>query len=490
MTNEDAGKKTDQPRATACVVLGMHRSGTSALAGALIRMGCAGPARLMPPTRDNPKGYYESLTAKELNDCMLQSAGSDWSDWAPLTGWLESAVVPHFVWCANEVLESEFGDAPLFLLKDPRICRLLPVWSQAFAQAGADPVYIHALRHPTEVASSLNAREKAGLLPGVPLWLRHVLDAEATSRGTRRCFVSYDALLRDWRAVVSQIEERTGLAFPRQGNGKAAAEVDAFLTGTLRHHQGAAATDGPDAMLPSHLPAAAKAAWTILKRWTVDGEDPRDHAALDALRAEFDEQAVLLAAVGPTIEMQRKAVEEAVQRERSRQIVRRKRTRRVVYRMVERQREIATRLDEEYRARLSAEAELGDVTLQRGLLQAENSDLTAALDAGRERERAQTAASAELAAEIERLTQKLASHERASADFSADLERLRAEATTNARGHALALVEQRRAFIAESEAVRAAFENSRLWRLSAPLRRLRPRQERGSTLSETANSSR
>ena len=50
---------------TAVLVLGMHRSGTSSVAGALIRLGGAAPLNLMPPTEDNPKGYWESTL---LND--------------------------------------------------------------------------------------------------------------------------------------------------------------------------------------------------------------------------------------------------------------------------------------------------------------------------------------------------------------------------------------------------------------------------------------
>lgn len=436
-------------------------------------MGCSGPARLMPPTPDNPKGYYESLAVTELNDSMLQSAGSDWSDWAPMTEWLDSAVVPYFVRRATEVLDSEFGDAPLFVLKDPRICRLLPVWSQAFAGAGVEPIYIHSLRHPAEVVASLNTREKTGLWPVALLWLRHVLDAEAASRGARRCFVSYDNVLRDWRAVIGQIEEQTGLALPRRTRGTSAAEVDTFLTRALYRHQNEAATNLPDATLPSHFPGMVQAAWAILKRWTLNGEDHRDYSALDTLRADFDDQALLFATAGPTLEMQRKAVEMAVQRERSRQVVRRKRTRRVVFRMVERQKEIAARLDEEYQGRLLAQSKLGDTINQRAVLESQNSNLRAALDAGLERERTQMAASADQVAEVERLTQELASQESARTSILAELDRLRSEATMNARGHALALVEQRRAFIAESEALRAAFEQSRSWRLSAPLRWLR-----------------
>jgi len=55
-------KKRFSPKSrNAVVVLGMHRSGTSALAGVLARLGCDLPQTLMPTNDFNAKGYYESL---------------------------------------------------------------------------------------------------------------------------------------------------------------------------------------------------------------------------------------------------------------------------------------------------------------------------------------------------------------------------------------------------------------------------------------------
>ena len=74
---------TDQSaiRRTAVLVLGMHRSGTSALAGTIGLLGCDLPTDLMPPTDANPKGYFEAYGAYFLNDAILESAGSAWHDW-------------------------------------------------------------------------------------------------------------------------------------------------------------------------------------------------------------------------------------------------------------------------------------------------------------------------------------------------------------------------------------------------------------------------
>ena len=60
-------KKTPPPR-SAIVILGMHRSGTSALAGVLNMLGCDLPETLMPANAYNEKGYFESNAIRLLND--------------------------------------------------------------------------------------------------------------------------------------------------------------------------------------------------------------------------------------------------------------------------------------------------------------------------------------------------------------------------------------------------------------------------------------
>ena len=66
------------------LVLGMHRSGTSALSGLLVKSGMDGPIDMMPATENNPKGYYESAAVMKLNDQLLSKLGYQWSTPAPI----------------------------------------------------------------------------------------------------------------------------------------------------------------------------------------------------------------------------------------------------------------------------------------------------------------------------------------------------------------------------------------------------------------------
>src|SRR5579862_9642986 len=67
-------------RRMAVVVLGMHRSGTSAVAGAAIRLGLTPPRTPLAPTPDNPTGFHEPLPVYNLNHVFLAAMGHNWYD--------------------------------------------------------------------------------------------------------------------------------------------------------------------------------------------------------------------------------------------------------------------------------------------------------------------------------------------------------------------------------------------------------------------------
>ncbi|HJX24749.1 MAG TPA: hypothetical protein VJ252_01225, partial [Chthoniobacterales bacterium] len=64
----------------AVVILGMHRSGTSALCGALDLLGVDFGERLMPANHANEKGYWEHEEIVRFHDDLLSSLGSRWDD--------------------------------------------------------------------------------------------------------------------------------------------------------------------------------------------------------------------------------------------------------------------------------------------------------------------------------------------------------------------------------------------------------------------------
>ncbi len=274
----------------------MHRGGTSALSRVASLLGAAGPAHPVPPGPDNPRGFWEPQSVVRLNDEALLLGGSHWADWTTfepgrLPPDLQDALRPRMA----AALRAEYGGAGLFVLKDPRLSRMLPLWLPVLTPPAlpAAPCALVALRHPAAVAASLAARNGFPARLSLLLWLRHMLDAERGTRGIARAVVSYDALLQDWRGTMAQAGARLGLDWPA-GLDAPAACIDAFLDPALRHTP-------PDAAPNTTLAGSAYAevwtrhAWTALHALETDGESPAALDTLDRVRAQFDDACRLFA---------------------------------------------------------------------------------------------------------------------------------------------------------------------------------------------------
>src|SRR5512134_3346618 len=128
-----------RPERQVLLVLGMHRSGTSATAGLLAQLGARMAATPMPASPSNPRGHWESGPLVDLHDRLLAEAGSAWNDWGPLDPERFAAAGGGARTALAAAFAAEFGDGPdgLVVLKDPRICRFLPLWRQVVADLGA-----------------------------------------------------------------------------------------------------------------------------------------------------------------------------------------------------------------------------------------------------------------------------------------------------------------------------------------------------------------
>jgi len=272
------GVAPDAPR-RALLVIGMHRSGTSAFTRVLSLAGAELPGHLMPAGDRNPRGYFESQRIYELHEQLLEEAGSAWDDLSPFPReWLESPAAPRWVERMAETVRSEFGENPILTLKDPRIARLVPFWIRVLGQLAVVPSFVIPIRNPLDVAASLERAERIDPSKGLLLWLGHLLTAERETRGCLRSFVAYEELLRDWRTVLTKIGADLELVFPRVSR-RAAAEIDEFLAGELQHH-----ATGPDEVSSRRsVPAWVKQAFEWARHAT-RGE-PVSSEALDALDA-------------------------------------------------------------------------------------------------------------------------------------------------------------------------------------------------------------
>jgi hypothetical protein len=272
---------------TCILIAGMHRSGTSALSRVLGLLGCAHAKNQLPASETNTTGYWESALINELNNEILESAGSGWDDWAACApSWFDSPLAEGFKAKALKVYRQEYGDAPLSVLKDPRICRLLPFWLPLLKESKFNVFTLIPIRNPKEVAASLAKRDKSDLLYNQLLWLRHVLDAEAGSRGEKRAFLLYEDLIENHAATLVTIEGRLGLKWPRQ-SARVSEEIEAYLSPKYRneHLTTQSVLNDPEAS------QWLKSTYEIMMRWAVHGESDSDYEALDQILAELNQSA-------------------------------------------------------------------------------------------------------------------------------------------------------------------------------------------------------
>ncbi|WP_188710275.1 hypothetical protein [Polaromonas eurypsychrophila] len=120
------------------------------------------------------------------------------------------------------------------MLKDPRFCRLLPLWEGLFNKIGIEPCYVLVLRSLEEVASSLCRRNGMPVNKAVLLYLTYLLDAERNTPKYQNVVVRYEALLQDWILELAELD----LAFDLQVGELSPAvveQVTQFLLPSLKH---------------------------------------------------------------------------------------------------------------------------------------------------------------------------------------------------------------------------------------------------------------
>jgi hypothetical protein len=196
------------------VVLGMHRSGTSAMTGLLSAFGPVLGEDLLPANEANPKGFFESRRLVELNNRILESVGSAWDALEPLPQrWWELPAAAALKADLADFLQGQGGATAPLLLKDPRLSKTLPLWKEVFAAAGVAAKYVVCLREPGAVAVSQRAMKGFSYLKCLMLYIDYSLHAEWHTRGETRWTVAYEDLVQDWHTQLEQLDAALSLGF-------------------------------------------------------------------------------------------------------------------------------------------------------------------------------------------------------------------------------------------------------------------------------------
>lgn len=291
-------------------VLGMHRSGTSVVTQLLHRLGAALAPQLLDAMGDvNDDGFWEDSRVVELNERLLATLASRWQDCEPLDfaadpealAALRSEAVAHFRTTYLFADRARAGDGVpgLWVVKDPRLCRLLPFWLEVWQEAGFETCFVNVLRHPVAVAKSLQRRDRIPLEYGVALWLEYTLQAVSHSAVRPGIVVAFDAVAEDPLQLPRLLESEAGIRWPVAAARRQEAVASVVKPG-LRHHDDSlpgrtglrdlmafAASTYAALCSPTHQPPGEARLAALCAEWRALQQRHRDELAM--LRRTTDE---------------------------------------------------------------------------------------------------------------------------------------------------------------------------------------------------------
>jgi hypothetical protein len=257
------------------VVLGMHRSGTSAIARGLKALDVELGDNLMPGAPDNnERGFWEDMDIYRFNERLLAKIGSAWNRMAPLDGErLRREDFSAERYEATYLLEGKFSASKVFGFKDPRTSVLLPFWKCIFDDLDLDDRYVIAVRNPLEVTESLRKRDNLEATLGLMLWLKYNWAAVENTEGRQRVCVSYRKLMEQPAAELERISQAIDLVTPAPSTPALYEYVNEFLSPSLRHNR----ISDNEIQRASNVPGAISGLYELLLEWSAgkaSGEVP------------------------------------------------------------------------------------------------------------------------------------------------------------------------------------------------------------------------
>lgn len=230
-----AGLSPTGGRGKGVLVLGMHRSGTSAVTSVVELLGLElGDRRdLMAANMANERGYWESKRLTEFQESLLEKLGGDWETPPTLSpGWERDWRLMRRLGLARRTFRDVYGSAEQWVWKDPRTVLLLPFWRRALA---FDPIIVGIFRNPLEVADSLAARDGMAKQRALALWEAYNGALLVNARGLPALVTSYEDLVADPVGVARDLST----FLETQGLSVSDPDVDALrscVVGDLRHN--------------------------------------------------------------------------------------------------------------------------------------------------------------------------------------------------------------------------------------------------------------
>jgi hypothetical protein len=219
------------------MVLGMARSGTSAITRGLKAIGVNLGSKLLRADNRNPTGFFEDtdITFK-INRGILRELDAPWMlpDLAETMRRGDHVLLDKYRQYAVRLLRERLDGCACWGFKDTNTATLLPFWQHVLHEADAEDRYVFALRNPLGCAYSNIKHSNLDLEAGLLGWLKNMMLAVAGTHGKKRVVVSYDLLLQN---PVHELERmRRHLDIHTTNEAEMDAYVRKFVDQSLHHH--------------------------------------------------------------------------------------------------------------------------------------------------------------------------------------------------------------------------------------------------------------
>lgn len=219
----------DAPAPPGVFVVGMGRSGTSAVTRMITLLGLSHciDEDLIPAKHYNRLGFFESRTLQVFNHVLLRRWSTQgWRNPRLPENWEQELGVRLLRRPARSIFESVHPDQP-WVFKDSSLNFLLPFWMQAL---GRRPDVVFIYRHPLAVARSLGRDADIDFDHCVRIWHDHNRAALSVLDGLSVLVIDYDTLVSTPRAAATEMADwlrGRGYDVPAGAEETAADSIDA-----------------------------------------------------------------------------------------------------------------------------------------------------------------------------------------------------------------------------------------------------------------------
>jgi glycosyltransferase involved in cell wall biosynthesis len=206
---------------------------------------------LLPPSPDNPEGFWEHRHFVQVNDEILARLGGAWDVPPPLPAGWETQADMSALRAEAAALIAQFDGHPVWGWKDPRNALTLAFWKSLLPNLKV----VLCLRNPVEVVQSLHKRGVVSDAFGFSLWLTYNQSLLALLEPDDRVITHYDAYFHDPQAELRRLRDLLNLPASDADIARACAAT----APDLRHHR-----IGADDLMQAKVPLAVLQAYVDL----------------------------------------------------------------------------------------------------------------------------------------------------------------------------------------------------------------------------------